>query len=137
MTIGEISRFEDKLGRKASQAEIRDEETRRKREIKKYANYHMYTDVLPYEVVKTVSDQTVEIRPMKTVQTRYPQDFHAGGFVGHFTDNRSGQEYEYQSDPEAPVMRIRWSTANRQWQKGKYMRFVMSDKPHKFHDYNF
>jgi hypothetical protein len=137
MNFGEIQEFEAKLGRKATREEIREEETRRIKEIKAYANYHMYTDVQPYEVVRVISDITVEVRPMKTKQIRFPQDFSAGGFVGHFHDNRSGQEYEYISDPEAPVTRIRWSNANRQWQQGRYMRFVMSDKPYKFHDYNF
>jgi len=137
MTIGEIQEFETKLGRRATQQEIRDEETRKLKEIKAYANYHMHTDVQPYEVVRVISDITVEVRPMKTKQTSFPQDFHKGGFVGHFSDNRSGQDYEYISDESLPVTRIRWSEANRQWQKGKYMRFVMSDKPYKFYDYNF
>ena len=60
----------------------------------------MYTDVQPYEVVKVISDITVEVRPMKTKQTKFPQQFSPGGFVGHYHDNRSGQEYEYISDPE-------------------------------------
>ena len=137
MTIGEIQEFEKTLGRRATQQEIRDEETRRLREIKAYANYHMHTDVQPYEVVRVISDQTVEVRPMKTKQIAFPQQFTPGGFVGHFHDNRSGQDYEYLSDPDAPVMRIRWSKANRQWQNGKYMRFRMADKPYKFYDYNF
>jgi len=137
MTIGEISKFEEQLGRKASQAEIREEELRRRKAIKKYVNELMYTDVRPYEVVRVISDQTVEIRPMKTVQTAFPKDFSAGGFVGHFHDNRSGQDYEYLSDESLPVMRIRWSKANGQWQAGRYRRFSMADKPYKFHDYNF
>ena len=107
------------------------------REVRKYANYCMYTDVQPYEVVKVISDKTVEIRAMDTKQTKFPKDFHPGGFSGHYADNRSGQEYEYISNPEHRVERIRWSEANRQWQQGKHARFSMSDKPYKFHDYNF
>lgn len=137
MTIGEIDILETKLGHRPSQQEIRDEETRQLMEIKAYANLSGYTDVTPYEVVKVVSDICVEVRAMKTVQTKFPKDFHAGGFVGHYADNRGGQEYEYSSDEENEVFRIRWSRANRQWQKGKYMRFRMADKPYKFYDYNF
>ena len=98
MTIGEINEFEEQLGRDATQQEIRDEETRRKKEIKEYANRTLYTDCDPYEVVKKISDICVEVRAMRTVQTEHPKDFHAGGFVGHFADNRSGQEYEYHSE---------------------------------------
>jgi len=137
MTIGEQMDFDTKLGRRATQQEYRDEETRRIKVIKKYANLHGYTDVNPYEVVRVVSDICVEVRAMSTKQIKFPQDFHAGGFVGHFSDNRSGQEYEYSQNEENEVFKIRWSTANRQWQKGKYMRFSMSDKPYKFYDYNF
>jgi len=137
MNFREIEEFETRLGRKATREEIREEETRQIKEIKAYANYHMHTDVQPYEVVRVISDQTVEVRPMKTKQVKFPQQFSPGGFVGHYHDNRSGQEYEYISDPEAPVTRIRWSEANRQWQQGRYMRFRMSDKPYKFYDYNF
>ena len=137
MNMGEISEFETKLGRRATQTEIRDEQTRRIREIKAYANYHMHTDVKPYEVVNVISDITVEVRPMKATQVKFPQDVRVGGFSAHVVDNRSGQEYKYESIPDAPVTRIRWSRANRQWQKGKYMRFLMADAPYKFHDYNF
>ena len=137
MNMGEIAEFEEQLGRRATQQEIRDEETRWLREIKAYANYHMYTDVQPYEVVKVISDITVEVRAMKTKQVKFPQDVRVGGFSAHTVDNRSGQDYEYISDESLPVTRIRWSEANRQWQMGKNMRFVMADQPYKFYDYNF
>ena len=117
--------------------EKRAEEIRQKMVIKKYANQSGYTDVYPYEVVRIVSPICVEVRAMATKQIKFPKDFTPGGFVGHFHDNRSGLDYEYFSNEEAPIFKIRWSNANRQWQKGKYMRFTMSDKPYKFHDYNF
>lgn len=136
MNIGEISKFEEQLGRRATQQEIRDEETRRLMEIKAYANNHGYSDVSPFEVIRTISPICVEVRAMRTVQTRFPSDFHAGGFVGHYSDNREGQDYDYFQEPENTVIRIRWSTAKRQWQ-GSHGRFYMSDKPYKFYDYNF
>jgi len=137
MTFGEIDILEAKLGHPPSQQEIRDEEERQLMEIKAYANRSGYTDVEPYEVVRVVSDICVEVRAMKTVQTKFPSDFHAGGFVGHYSDNRSGQEYDYFPNEEAKPFKIRWSKANRQWQLGKHMRFSMADKPYKFYDYNF
>lgn len=135
--MGEIWDFEDKLGRKATQQELRDEEARRLQEIKAYANHSGYSDCNPYEVVRTVSPICVEIRAMSTKQIKFPQDVRVGGFSAHTVDNRSGQDYEYSQNPEAEVFKIRWSKANRQWQRGKYMRFNMSDKPYKFYDYNF
>jgi len=137
MTIGEISTFEETLGRRATQQEIRDEETRRKKEIKQYANRTLWTDCDPYEVVKTISETCVEVRGMKSIQTKFPKDFTAGGFVGHFSDNRSGQDYDYLSDDTKPIFRIRWSKAKRQWQDKGGSRYYMSEKPYKFHDYNF
>ena len=107
------------------------------KEIKKYANHAMYTDVNPYEVVRTISPICVEVRAMRTEQISVPKDFHPGGFVGHFADNRSGQKYNYFSDETAPVFRIRWSERKRQWQSPSKCRFVMSDAPYKFYDYNF
>lgn len=136
MTIGEISDFEEKLGRKATQIEIWDEQTRRLMEIKPFANNHGYSDVHPYEVIRTVSPICVEVRAMRTVQTKFPKDFKAGGFVGHYADNREGQEYDYFQDEEQPIIRIRWSKAKRQWQ-GSHGRFYMSDRPYKHYDYNF
>lgn len=129
--------FDTKLGRRATQQEYRDEETRRMMVIKVYANQHGYTDVHPYEVLRTISPICVEVRAMRTVQTRFPKDVRIGGFSAHTVDNWEGQDYDYFPDETQPITRIRFSRANRQWQKGKYMRFYMSDKPYKFYDYNF
>ena len=137
MTMGEIWDFEATLGRKATQQELNAEKTRRLMEIKAYANQTGYTDVTPYEVVRKVSDICVEVRAMKAKQIKFPQDVRIGGFSAHTVDNRSGQDYEYSSDETREVFKIRWSRANRQWQRGKYIRFSMSDKPYKFYDYNF
>ena len=106
------------------------------REVQKYCNHHGYTDAYPFEVVRVVSDKCVEVRAMSVTQTKFPSDFSPGGFVGHYHDNRSGQEYEYKSNPENTVIRVRWSEAKRQWQSERG-RHHMADKPYKFHDYNF
>jgi len=136
MTISKELKFEKTLGCRVTQQEIRDEETRKLMEIKSYANNHGYTDVNPFEVIRTISPTCVEVRAMRTVQTKFPKDFHAGGFAGNFSDNYDGQDYDYFSDPEAPVFKIRWSRAKRQWQSS-YGRVFMSDKPYKHYDYNF
>jgi hypothetical protein len=136
MTIGEEMEYEKTLGRRATQTELYNEETRRLMEIKPYANNHMYSDVDPYEVIRTISPICVEIRAMRTVQTKFPQEFHAGGFSGHYADNYGGQDYDYFQDETQPVIRIRFSRAKRVWQ-GSHGRFYMSDKPYKHYDYNF
>lgn len=137
MTIGEIIEQEKVLGRRMTQEEQRDYELKQLMEIKKYCNHHMWTDVAPYEVVKTISAITVEVRAMKYEQTKFPSDFHPGGFVGHFADNRQGQDYEYSSDETNPVIRIRFSKAKRRWFSADGRKFFMSDAPYRFYDYNF
>jgi len=129
--------FEQKIGHQPSQSELSEERTRLVKEIKKYCNHSGYSDVEPYEVVRVISEQTVEIRKMRTVQTKFPQEFHSGGFVGHYADNRSGQEYDYFSDESYPIERVRWSKVNNRWQQGNYGKFYMSDTPYKHYDYNF
>jgi len=103
-------------------------------EIKKYCNLIGYTDVEPYEVVKVISPITVEIRLMDTKQIKFPQAFTPGGFVGHYADNHA-QEYEYTSNPENGVLRVRLCKDG--YWKYKSIKFRMADAPHKFYDYNF
>lgn len=108
----------------------------KKQEIKKYANMSLWTDVEPYEVVKVVSEKCVEVRKMKAEMIQAPKDFHSGGFVGHFADNRD-QKYTYSSDEDAPIVRIRWSQAKLTWRSASGNRFSMSDEPYKLYDFNF
>jgi len=136
MTIGEELELEAMLGRRPTQDEIRNAELQKLMEIKPYANNHLYSDVEPFEVLRTISPICVEVRAMRTVQTRFPQEFHAGGFSGHYADNYGGQDYDYFQDETQPVIRIRFSKAKRQWQ-GSHGRFYMNDKPYKHYDYNF
>jgi len=137
MTVGEIMDLEEKAGRRLSQQEISDIETSQKKEIKKFINYIQYSDVDPYEVIKKVSDICVEVREMKTVQTKFPKTVIPGGFAGHTVDNRDGQDYTYSSNEDAPIQRVRWSKAKRSWFNKSGGRFSMSDTPYKFYDYNF
>lgn len=106
------------------------------REVKAYCNQHGWTDVYPYEVVRVVSEKTIEVRAMSVKQVKFPSEVHVGGFAAHVVDNRSGQEYEYESNPENTVIRCRWSEAKKQWQSERG-RHSMSDQPYKFYDYNF
>lgn len=105
----------------------------------KFANRHGYSDVDPFEVVGKVSDRCLEIRAMKAEKTeegkkRLRDSFQPGGFVGHF-DNY-GQEWEITSNQEAKVIRIRLHKDG-QWRNSGGSRFILSDRPSKFYDYNF
>jgi hypothetical protein len=57
----------------------------------KYANHCMYSDVDPYEIVRVISDKTIEIREMKAVRDDSVKlEFHVGGFSAHCS-NQSEQ----------------------------------------------
>ena len=106
-------------------------------EIKKFATYCGWTDREPFEVVRAISDQTVEIRAMDAVRNPdWKPEWVVGGFSGVCVNDKE-QRWIITSNPDNPVSRIRWSKANQQWQKGKYCRFYMADKPCKYYDNNF
>tara|TARA_R100000655_G_scaffold97187_2_gene140005 strand:- start:3587 stop:4087 length:501 start_codon:yes stop_codon:yes gene_type:complete len=102
-----------------------------KTKIRKFANLKYWTDVEPYEVVRVISDKTVEVRLMDTIQTKRPEAFVVGGFAAHCIDNHN-QDYKYISNDKNPTKRIR--KGKKGWGNGKYQ---MSDYPFNFYDYNF
>ena len=107
-----------------------------RREIKKYCNYHGYSDVYPYEVIRVVSDQTVELREMDAVlDPSYKQDVIPGGFAGHTLNN--GGDWIITSNETNPTVRARWSMTKNTWQTKHGFRMCMADNPRRFYDYNF
>lgn len=108
---------------------------------KAFANMIGYTDIEPYEVVRVVSEQTMEIRRMKaTLSPDWKPEISPGGFAGHCS-NQHSQVWLYESDESAPVIRMRkvkpkHSNRMLSW-KSAYGHHRLSDKPCKFHDYNF
>jgi len=100
-----------------------------------YANHHMHTDVDPYQIVKVISDKTLEIRAMNAVKDNSVElTFHVGGYSAHCSNQRQ-QKWIITSDDTAPILRIRLGKNG--W-KDKYgNRFSLSDTPRKFYDYNF
>lgn len=101
-----------------------------------YANEYGYTDVHPYEIIRHVSDKMIEVRRMNaTLSPDWKPNFEVGGFVGHVTNN-SEQKWIYESDPLAPVVRIRLTKKG--WKRSKSSStFRLSTTPRKFRDYNF
>ncbi len=99
--------------------------------IRKYCNERIGSDRRPYEVVRVISDKTVEVRELDAKQTVFPKEFVVGGFSAHCVDNHN-QDYEYTSNPDNPIKRLR--KGQRGWGNGY---FTMADEPIAFHDYNF
>lgn len=102
----------------------------------RYLNRYGYTDVTPYEVVRVISDSTVEIRAMvATLDPTWQRDFRPGGFFGH-TANNDSQRYTYTSDTAAPIMRAR-RTKSGAWSVAGDKSYREAAAPHRFYDYNF
>jgi hypothetical protein len=101
----------------------------------KYANHYGYSDIDPYEIVRVISDKTIEIREMKTERDDSVKlDFHVGGFSAHCSNQRD-QKWTISSDETAPVIRIR--LGKRGWKCPHGRKFSLSNEPVKFYDYNF
>jgi len=105
---------------------------------KKYANMFGYSDIEPYEVVRRVTEKTIEIRAMDSVldpacKKELADSFVPGGFSGH-TDN-SLQCWIITSNESNPVSRIRLHKDG--YWYGNYGKFRLADKPIKHYDYNF
>lgn len=101
----------------------------------KYANHYGYSDIDPYEIVRIISDKTIEIREMKAERDDSVKlEFHVGGFSAHCSNQRD-QKWTISSDETAPVIRIR--LGKRGWKCPHGRKFSLSDEPVKFFDYNF
>ena len=100
-----------------------------------YANHIGYSDVTPFEVVDYVSLKTLVIREMVATEKPWMRQFMAGGFLGHVV-NQEDQDWDIQPDPDAPLVRIR-KHKDGKWYDRHGARYVLAEKPVKFHDFNF
>lgn len=101
----------------------------------KFANLCLYSDVVPFEVVRVVSDKTIEIREMKADRDpTWKPEMHAGGFAAHCS-NQNEQRWLIAADEDRPVIRARLRKDGRFHSKRGAHR--LSDTPQRFHDYNF
>jgi hypothetical protein len=99
-----------------------------------YANHLGYTDVNPYEIIKRLTEKTIEIREMKCEQDMSVKpSFDIGGFSAH-SDN--AQKWFITPDEQASIIKIRLHKDNK-WYDKHGRRFNLSDSPRKFYDYNF
>lgn len=103
---------------------------------KQYANHYGYSDVTPYEVVKTISEKTIEVRRMKyELLNKDELKFHAGGFAANCSNQRD-QKYSFDSDPDESIVRLRLRKDGCFYDKWGN-KFRLNDKPIRFYDYNF
>ena len=101
-----------------------------------YANQIGYSDVQPFEVVRVVSSQTMEIRRMNVeADPTWVREFVPGGFFGHTVNNRD-QRWNITSDVHGSVFRIRLQK-NGQWKDKNGNRYKIESTPRNFYDYNF
>jgi hypothetical protein len=100
-----------------------------------YANHYGYSDVNPYEVVRVISDKTIEVREMDSERdTSVELKFDIGGFAAHCT-NQHEQKWFIKSNTENPVVRIRLGKQG--WKDKHGRKFGLSEQPVRFYDYNF
>ena len=102
----------------------------------KYANMIGWTDIRPFEVIKvTESGKQAYVREMSAVELDWEKKFFGGGFLGHVA-NGEDQRWEISSDEGGLVVRIRLHKDGK-WYDRNGDRYVMSDEPRRFYDYNF
>jgi hypothetical protein len=103
--------------------------------MKAFANRIGYSDVYPFEVVRVVSEKTLEVRAMNAVELPWERTFHVGGFFGNVS-NQENQVWSIQPDKDGEVLRIRLR-ADGKWYDKYGDRYLLSEEPRRFHDYNF
>lgn len=103
----------------------------------KFFNAHGYSDVHPYEVVRVVSDKTVEIRAMRADRDpTWKMESQPGGFCRVVT-NQDSQRWIITSDDSAPVVRARL-TKRGTWKMPNSSHVLFpAAKPIRFYDFNF
>jgi len=99
-----------------------------------YANQYGYSDVSPFEIVRQVSERTLEVRALRTERAVWTPDVHVGGFFAHIS-NQSDQRWTITPNPSAPVVRIR--LGKRGWKDSCGNAFRLNASPVKFYDFNF
>jgi len=107
--------------------------------MKKFCNQHLYTDIEPFEVVRVISEKTIEIRKMKCVELDWGKHFIPGGFAFHVPDQQN-QKWIITSDETQPVVRARLNKPKgykHGFWRSDYGRHYLADEPIKFYDYNF
>lgn len=101
-----------------------------------YANRIGYSDVEPFEIIRRISDKTIEVRAMDAVRdASVVLEFIPGGFCGHTVDQHK-QRWIITSNADNEVIRLRLHRDG-SWRSAGGNRHRLSETPRKFYDYNF
>lgn len=101
-----------------------------------FANHYGYSDVSPFEVLRVISDKTIEVREMQaTKDDSVKLEFHVGGFSANCSNQRQ-QKWNIAANPEGRTVRIRLNK-NGMWKDSEGRKFKLNNQPIKFYDYNF
>jgi len=103
-----------------------------------FANLRGYSDVTPFEIVRVISDKTIEVREMNAeMASDWRPEMVSGGFAFHCTNNDDQRKaWVVTRNPDAPVVRLRLQK-NGAWRNPSYGRFFLSERPVKKYDFNF
>jgi len=87
-----------------------------------YANQFLFSDIYPYEVVKKVSDVTMDIQEMSAELQPETDPYE--------------QKYKFSSNKENPIIRIRKNKKG-VWRDKDGRKYIIGNEPRKYHDYSF
>jgi len=104
----------------------------------RFANNYLFSDVNPFEVVRVISDKTIEVREMDTeMASDWKPNMVSGGFAFHCTNNADQRKaWVITSNEDNPVVRIR-KQKDGSWKNPTFGRFRLADAPIKKYDFNF
>ena len=104
----------------------------------RFANNYLFSDVNPFEVVRVISDKTIEVREMDAkMASDWKPEIVSGGFAFHCANNDDQRKaWVITSNEDNPVVRIR-RQKDGTWQNRTFGRFCLSDVPVKKYDFNF
>ena len=102
-----------------------------------HANHNGYSDTTPFEIVRAVSDKTIELRSMTAERAAdWKPEFISGGYAGHCTNNGNQRKaWVIKSDPEGYTVRARLQKDG-SW-KSSHGRHSLHTAAIKKYDYNF
>lgn len=104
--------------------------------MSRYANLTLHSDAWPFEVTRTVSEKTLDIRAMAyELDPAWRPEMHAGGFAAHCS-NQHSQRWIITSDESKPTTRIRLHRDGT-WRDSHGNLYRLAEQPRRFHDYNF
>lgn len=86
-----------------------------------HANQHLYSDVYPFEIVRKISDKTLEVRQMDSTL---------------INSDMNDQKWRAASNENNPIIRIRLRK-NGSWRDAEGLRYILSTEPSRYHDYSF